>query len=76
MNASEIAQRLIFRAKNLKQYIVTVKVPRGILFKGKVPFDIFIDSNNIAEVTVFAIDADEAHDRVREWLDTLNDDNI
>ena len=69
MNSVDMANNLIFRAKNLHEFIVTTDVPEDFRFNGVVPFDMQIVNNQI-EATVWAIDFDEAAHRLNEWLET------
>jgi hypothetical protein len=69
MNSVDMANNLIFRAKNLHEFIVTTEVPEDFRFNGVVPFDMQIVDNQI-EAKVWAIDFDEAAHRLNEWLET------
>jgi hypothetical protein len=69
MNSVDMANNLIFRAKNLHEFIVTTDVPEDFRFNGVVPFDMQIVNNQI-EAKVWAIDFDEAAHRLNEWLET------
>ncbi len=69
MNSVDMANNLIFRARNLHEFIVTTEVPENFRFNGVVPFDIHIVNNQI-EAKVWAIDFDEAAHRLNEWLET------
>jgi hypothetical protein len=66
-----MATNLIFRAKNLQEFIVTTEVPNGVRFDGVVPFDINI-TGTMLEARVWAVDFDEAVDRLNKFLQ--NDD--
>jgi hypothetical protein len=66
-----MATNLIFRAKNLQEFIVTTEVPNGVRFNGVVPFDINI-TGTMLEARVWAVDFDEAVDRLNKFLQ--NDD--
>jgi hypothetical protein len=66
-----MATNLIFRAKNLQEFIVTTEVPNGVRFNGVVPFDINI-TGTILEARVWAVDFNEAVDRLNKFLQ--NDD--
>ena len=69
MNSVDMANHLIFRAKNLTEYVVTTDVPDGLKFNGTIPFDISIkDSTMYAKV--WAVDFNEAVDRLNEYLET------
>lgn len=67
MNSAELAQHLIERAKNLQEFIVTKKLPNGFTFGGRVPFDMWF-TGTVAEIKVFALDAEEANKLVDDWL--------
>ena len=67
MNASDMASNLIFRAKNLQEFIVTTEVPNGVRFNGTIPFDIQITGTTL-EARVWAVDFDEAVHRLDEFL--------
>ncbi len=69
MNSVDMANNLIFRAKNLHEFIVTTEVPEDFRFNGVVPFDMQIVDNQI-EAKVWAVDFDEAAHRLNEWLET------
>ena len=71
MNSVDMATNLIFRAKNLQEFIVTTEVPNGVRFNGVVPFDINI-TGTMLEARVWAVDFDEAVHRLNEFLQ--NDD--
>ncbi len=69
MNSVDMANNLIFRAKNLHEFIVTTEVPEDFRFNGVVPFDMQIVDNQI-EAKVWAVDFNEAAHRLNEWLET------
>ena len=71
MNSVDMATNLIFRARNLQEFTVTTEVPDGVRFNGVVPFDINI-TGTMLEARVWAVDFDEAVDRLNEFLQ--NDD--
>jgi hypothetical protein len=71
MNSVDMATNLIFRAKNLQEFIVTTEVPNGVRFNGVVPFDINI-TGTMLEARVWAVDFNEAVDRLNKFLQ--NDD--
>jgi hypothetical protein len=66
-----MATNLIFRAKNLQEFVVTTELPDGVRFNGVVPFDMQI-TGSILEARVWAVDFNEAVDRLNEFLQ--NDD--
>ena len=69
MNASDMATNLIFRAKNLQEFIVTTEVPDDFRFNGLIPFDMNI-TGSILEAKVWAVDFDEAVYRLNDFLET------
>jgi hypothetical protein len=62
-----MATNLIFRAKNLQEFVVTTELPDGVRFNGVVPFDMQI-TGSILEARVWAVDFNEAVDRLNEFL--------
>jgi hypothetical protein len=71
MNSADMATNLIFRAKNLQEFVVTTELPDDFVFRGVIPFDMQI-TGNILEARVWAVDFDEAVNRLDEFLQ--NDD--
>ena len=69
MNSVDMANNLIFRAKNLQEFIVTTNVPEDFRFNGVIPFDIEI-KENIIYAKVFGIDFNEAVHKLDAWLET------
>jgi hypothetical protein len=69
MNSVDMANDLIFRAKNLNEYTVTTDVPDDFRFNGVVPFDISINEGQI-EAKVYGIDFNEAVSTFDKWLET------
>jgi hypothetical protein len=69
MNSVDMANNLIFRAKNLNEFIVTTDVPDEFRFNGEIPFDLQI-KDSIITAKVWAVDFDEAAKRLNEWLET------
>jgi hypothetical protein len=67
--AKDIMDHFISRAKNLQEFVVCVNVPDDFRFNGVVPFDINIVDNEI-EAKVWAVDFEEAVNRLDKWLDT------
>jgi hypothetical protein len=64
-----MANNLIFRAKNLTEFVVTTNVPEDFRFNGIVPFDMEIKNGEIA-AKVYAVDFDEAVTRLNDFLET------
>ena len=69
MNSVDMANHLIFRAKNLQEFVVETEVPENFRFNGVVPFDMSID-NNIISAKVLAVDFNEAVHTFDKWLET------
>lgn len=69
MNSVDMANNLIFRAKNLQEFIVTTDVPEEFRFNGLVPFDIQIKDGQI-EAKVYGLDFDEAVHTFNNWLES------
>ena len=69
MNSVDMANNLIFRAKNLHEFTVTTEVPEDFRFNGVVPFDMSIVDNQI-EAKVWAVDFDEAAKKLDNFLGT------
>jgi hypothetical protein len=69
MNSVDMANHLIFRAKNLQEFVVETEVPEDFRFNGVVPFDMSID-NNIISAKVLAVDFNEAVHTFDKWLET------
>lgn len=67
MNAADLANNLIFRAKNLHEFTVTTDVPENFRFNGLVPFDMQVKEGQI-EAKVWAVDFDEAAQRLDQFL--------
>jgi hypothetical protein len=68
-NAKDIMDHFISRAKNLQEFTVCVDVPDDFKFNGTVPFDMNIVNNEI-EAKVWAVDFEEAVNRLDEWIET------
>jgi hypothetical protein len=73
--ARDIAERLIYRAKNLSEWIVTKRIPFGFIFLGASPFDMYIDERGIAEIRVWAVTAQEADEKVDKWINANTKDH-
>ena len=69
MNSVDMANNLIFRAKNLQEFIVETNTPEDLRFNGVVPFDMTI-VEGVISAKVLAIDFDEAVNIFDEWLGT------
>jgi hypothetical protein len=64
-----MATNLIFRAKNLREFIITTEIPDDFRFNGLIPFDMTI-TGTILEAKVWGIDFDEAVHRLDAYLET------
>jgi hypothetical protein len=69
MNSVDMANNLIFRAKNLQEFVVETDTPEDFRFNGVVPFDMTI-VESVISAKVLAIDFDEAVNIFDEWLGT------
>jgi hypothetical protein len=68
MNSIELADHLIFRAKNLHEFTVTTPAPKNLKFNGHIPFDISI-KDDILSAIVYAVDFDEAATILNNYLE-------
>ena len=71
--AKDLTDTLIFRAKNLIEFNVETEVPEDFSFNGTVPFDLTI-RDNIITAKVWAVDFNEAAQRLNEYLESCRDD--
>ena len=69
MNSVDMANNLIFRAKNLQEFVVETDTPKDFRFNGVVPFDMTI-VEGVISAKVLAIDFNEAVNIFDEWLGT------
>ena len=69
MNSVDMANNLIFRAKNLQEFIVETNTPDDFRFNGVVPFNMTI-VEGVISAKVLAIDFDEAVNIFDKWLET------
>lgn len=67
------AKQIIDRASRLQEYEVIVTMPQVWRFKGVVPFDMNIVSDQ-AFVTVLAESVEEASQRARDYINSLAED--
>ena len=58
---------IIERVKNLQEFSVTTDLPETFEFKGKVPYDIFIDGDKIT-LKIHAVTLEEATDKAMKYL--------
>jgi hypothetical protein len=69
MNSVDMANNLIFRARNLHEFTVTTDAPDNFRFNGVVPFDMQI-KDSIITAKVWAVDFDEAAKLLNDFLGT------
>jgi hypothetical protein len=69
MNSVDMANNLIFRAKNLQEFVVETNTPEDFRFNGVVPFDMTI-VEGIISAKILAIDFSEAVNIFDKWLET------
>ena len=69
MNSVDMANNLIFRAKNLQEFVVETDTPEDFRFNGVVPFDMSI-TDGVISAKVLAIDFEEAVNLFDKWLGT------
>jgi hypothetical protein len=69
MNSVDMANDLIFRARNLQEFVVETDTPEDFRFNGVVPFDMSI-TDGIISAKVLAIDFEEAVNLFDNWLGT------
>ena len=67
MNSVDMANDLINRARNLKQFEVKRVLEDGILFNGPVPFDIK-GKDDCYWIYAYAVTQEEAEAQVDTWL--------
>jgi hypothetical protein len=69
MNSVDMANNLIFRARNLNEFTITTDAPSDFRLNGVVPFDMQI-KDSIITAKVWAIDFNEAAKLLDEYLGT------
>ena len=69
MNSVDMANNLIFRAKNLQEFVIETNTPDNFRFNGVVPFDMTI-VEGVISAKVLAIDFNEAVNIFDKWLET------
>ena len=69
MNSVDMANNLIFRAKNLQEFVIETNTPDNFRFNGVVPFDMTI-VEGVISAKILAIDFDEAVNIFDKWLGT------
>jgi hypothetical protein len=71
---SDIAQQVIERMMNLREFTVTVPVEENWMPNGVVPFDIRI-KNGFATVTVPALTEDEARSKIIRYFSSSDNED-
>ena len=69
MNSVDMANNLIFRARNLNEFTITTDAPDDFRLNGVVPFDMQI-KDSIITAKVWAIDFNEAAKLLDDFLGT------
>jgi hypothetical protein len=69
MNSVDMANDLIFRAKNLQEFVVETNIPEDFRFNGVIPFDMQI-KDSIISAKVMALDFDEAVTQLDNFLES------
>jgi len=69
MNSVDMANDLIFRAKNLQEFVVETDVPEDFQFNGVIPFDMQI-KDSIITAKVMALDFNEAVTQLDNFLES------
>jgi len=69
MNSIDMANDLIFRAKNLQEFVVETDVPEDFQFNGVIPFDMQI-KDSIITAKVMALDFNEAVTQLDNFLES------
>jgi len=64
-----MANDLIFRAKNLQEFVVETDVPEDFQFNGVIPFDMQI-KDSIITAKVMALDFNEAVTQLDNFLES------
>ena len=73
MTAKDVFDNLIFRVKHMNEFIVVTDVPPKFRFNGVVPFDMNI-KENVITAKVWAVDFDEAVQRLDDYLNSCIDE--
>lgn len=61
------------RIKNLQEFTIIRDVPRGFVFRGKIPYDLTINDSQI-KMKVWAISQEEADIRADQFLESSTED--
>lgn len=64
-----MTNNLIFRVRHLQEFTVTTEIHDDFRFNGPIPFDMNI-VGSIIEAKVWAVDFDEAVNKLNEYLET------
>jgi hypothetical protein len=68
MIAKDIADNLMYRAKNLQKFTVETKVDQPLAFQGEIPFDISI-KDGVLSADIYALTFDEACVMLNNFLE-------
>jgi hypothetical protein len=69
MNSVDMANNLIFRAKHLQEFTITVNVPEDFRFNGLIPFDMSI-VDGVISAKVYGIDYEEALSIFQDYIES------
>lgn len=64
-------ENVIYRMKNIRQFIVTVDLPDEFQINGVMPFDVKIRKNK-GWFKVYALTQEEAQEKVNEFINKLS----
>ena len=68
MIAKDVADNLIYRAKNLQKFTVETDVDQPLAFQGEIPFDISI-KDGVLSADIYALTFDEACVMLNNFLE-------
>ena len=66
---------VLHRMRNLQRFEISQQIPDGFEFRGVLPYDVKIRDDEIT-VIVWAVDFNEAVDRVGRFLDEWSGDTL
>jgi hypothetical protein len=73
MNAKDLTDQIISRAKNLQQFTVHVPVSRGWMPRGTIPYDLMVIKGT-AHIRVYDVSEEKAIEQVRDWIESMEHD--
>ena len=73
MNAKDLTDHLIDRAKNMQKFTVERYMDVPPFFNGSIPFDIQHTAGGPYRIFVYALTEKEANQKVDAWLDAQED---